>query len=162
MSLEDNMRGLSERGTDFFDAREASIIAVSLVLIGLLAVSLVLSSGDVRSSYILDNSTEISYIEDNKIGSLILQNRDSLPVIYRPENMRVCIYTSDNRSPLLIDLKQPERVYLESGEIRSMDLNITLPEEKLSRSGLDQEMSVKKQKRCPIRDSPRIILTAEK
>lgn len=134
-------------------------LALVVLLLIVMTGTVILNSGEIRSSYVLDNTTELTYIESNKIGSVILQNPNGLPVIHHPEDLKACIYTSGNRSPLLLEVERSERVYLESGEIQSRDVNLSIPEKKLSRNGLNQEMSVTKQERCPVRATPQIILT---
>lgn len=129
------------------------ILALLLVLIG--------SSGTPTTSVVFHENISLQYIEDNRIGRVFVQSNSPLISYYRTPDYRACIYTA-NRTPILLDVENQELFFFVGDQIKESNLSITLPEEKLGVDGLDENMNIELQKRCPLRSDQKIVVTAKR
>lgn len=138
--------------------KEYSFAYLALLIVIVLTGFLATTGDNVRSSELIDNSTQLEHINDNKIGSVILRNTRPYPVLYQPKQLKACVYTSNNRTPLILDIEKEDYLLMQGNEVRNIDVNISIPENKLSWPRIDQELTIEKHRRCPTRSSPKMVL----
>lgn len=134
---------------------------VSAVVLGLIIFFALIFSSGTESYLLLDNTTRLEYVEDNRLGTFYVERSSPLPAYHKMPKFEACIYTSENSSPLIVPVETQDAFFFTGQRIKSTDLMVSIPEENLSTEGINQELEVTGRDRCPIRSDPRIVV-AEK
>lgn len=143
--------------TDLLKQDQNLLVGGALVLAVVLMA--VFASSQATSFLALDSNTSLEYIEDNNLGRFFVQSGSPFPTYYQIPSFRVCVYTTHNRSPVILPVETREGVFILGEQIRHSNLSVSIPEEKLSEPGLNSELPVEKRRRCPLRSTPKIVVT---
>lgn len=135
----------------------SKVLPVLLVL-GLLSVLLIPESSEPDTN--LENSAELDYIENNKLGEVIIQRNSDFPRLLEEPDYRACIYSGTNNSPVILDMST-ENVFISTDRIEVLDLNLTVPENEIDRNFPQGEVNVSIADRCPLRGEPQIVVKKE-
>lgn len=134
-----------------------SASAVFLTVVLLLSASVLLTS-TAEPDLNLKNEVELENIEDNNLGSAIIQRTGSYPKLIDIPEYRACIYSGENRSPVIIPVESNDR-FLSTNQVEVLDLNVTVPEDELDRNYPNGKVNLTLEKKCPLRSEPRIVVT---
>jgi len=139
--------------------KEDFTLKQALTILILISVALILGAYEFntqpQSNLLLQNSTELNYTEDNKIGSLIVTDR-SIIRSYTHPRYEACIHTSGNKTPIVLDIRTFETG--SSSNTRNFDLLIDIPLEKIGERDFNQTLAIEKSERCRINSKPSITV----
>ncbi len=139
--------------TKYFSLKKALpflLIASAIIAVGVYEVNT-----PAQTNLLLQNSTELAYMEGNNIGMLVVTDLSIIPRYNHPE-YEACIYTSEDEIPLITDIRTVES---NSGSnTKTFNLLIDIPLEEIGSRNLNQNFMIRANNRCPINSEPGIIV----
>jgi hypothetical protein len=142
-SLEKNERRLAAGGLLF------ALLFISALFVTALQTS--------EIQYNLDSSVELKHIEDNPLGNAIIYTNSDLPVLIDEPELEACVYSSKNRSPTILPVETTNLLFSNSN-LEAIDLNLTIPQDKLDRNYPESEVNLTMADRCPLRSNSEIVI----
>lgn len=145
--------------SDIVQENKGKATAIALFVAILLTFTL---PSNIDGHTVLDNTTSLEFIEDNRLGSLYIERDSPLPTHYTAPQFKACIYTAQNSSPVILPVQSQETFFFTRQNIKTTDLEVSIPKEDLSTEGISQELEIHKQERCPLRSKPQIVIAEMK
>lgn len=106
----------------------------------------------------LENTVELTHIEDNQLGNIIIQRNSDFPKLLQEPEYQACIYSNRSNAPVILDVDTAE-VFISTDRIEVLDLNLTVTKDKIDREFPREEVNLTIADRCPLRNEAEIVIT---
>jgi hypothetical protein len=131
------------------------ILVTALIVV---LVALTVFSGSTDTSISLKESTQLQYIDDNVVGTLVLRKSSLTPEPVREPELKACVYTAQDQAPIVLPVETENTLFLNTA-LKTVNLNISIPEDKLDRNYSTEALNISRMEKCPLRSTPKIVVT---
>jgi hypothetical protein len=132
-------------------------LAVAVIVI---LTVLVIFPGSTSTSVNLKESIQLQYIDDNVIGTTIMRKNSLTPKPVRKPELKACIYTGRDQPPVVLPVETEKTLFLNTA-LKTVNMNISIPEDKLDRNYSTEALNITRMEGCPLRSTPKIVVTEE-